>query len=50
VVAVTVFATRAELEAALGRVAPLVRGRVTPLAEAGPERREGAVLYQAVAA
>ena len=50
VVAVTVFETRTQLEAALSQVLPLVRAHVTPLAEAPPERREGAVLYQIMAA
>ena len=49
VVVITVFASRAELDAALTAVAPLVRMRVAPLAEGVLERREGSVLVQFVA-
>ena len=48
VVVITVFASRAELDAALTAVAPLVRQRVTPLAEGVLERREGSVLVHFV--
>ena len=40
VVVITVFTSRAELEAGLAAVAPLVHERVTPLAEGVLERRE----------
>lgn len=49
VVVVTVFASQPELDAALAAVGPLVRERVTPLAEGVVERREGGVLVQLVA-
>lgn len=46
VVVITVFASQPELDAALAVVAPLVRERVTPLAEGVVERREGSVMVQ----
>ena len=45
VVAITVFDSRAELDAALAAIAPLVREAVTPLAEGVLERRAGTVLF-----
>ena len=50
VVVITVFASQPELDAALAVVAPLVRERVTPLAEGVVERREGSVMVQLFAA
>ena len=49
VVAITMFASRAELDAAIAAVTPLVRQRVTPLAEGVLERRQGGVLYHLAA-
>ena len=49
VVVITVFASQPELDAALAVVAPLVRERVTPLAEGVVERRAGSVLVQLIA-
>ena len=46
VVVITVFASQPELDAALAAVAPLVRERITPLAEGVVERREGTVMVQ----
>ena len=45
VVVITMFASQAELEAAVDAVAPLVRERVTPLTEDVLERRQGSVLF-----
>src|SRR5438067_1958388 len=47
VVAITVFESKAGLDAALAAIAPLVREAVTPLAEGVIERRAGAVLFHA---
>jgi hypothetical protein len=44
-IAVTVFDSQPELEAAMNAVAPIVRERVTPLATEKPERHGGEVLY-----
>ncbi|TMQ28025.1 MAG: hypothetical protein E6K82_01440 [Candidatus Rokuibacteriota bacterium] len=49
VVAITVFESKAELDAALAAIAPLVREAVTPLAEGVIERRAGAVLFHVTA-
>ena len=49
VVVITIFTSRAELDAALAAVAPLVCEQVTPLAEGVLERREGPVLAQVIA-
>jgi heme-degrading monooxygenase HmoA len=45
VVAITMFDSRPELDAAVATVAPLVRQRVAPLAEGVLERRQGSVVY-----
>jgi len=45
VVAITVFASQPELDAAIAAVTPLVCDRVTPLAEGVLERRKGTVLF-----
>jgi hypothetical protein len=45
VVAITVFDSKADLDAALATIAPLVREAVTPLAEGVLERRAGTVLF-----
>ena len=50
VVVMTVFASEAELEAALAAVNPLVRERVAPLTEGVLERRAGTVLVHVTAA
>jgi hypothetical protein len=49
VVAITVFDSRPELDAAVSAVSALVRERVTPLAEGVLERRQGGVLYHLAA-
>jgi hypothetical protein len=49
VVAVTMFESEGQLEAALGAVADLVRSRVAPLVEGEPERRRGEVLHHSTA-
>ena len=49
VVVITIFASQAELDAALAAVAPLVCERVTPLAEGVLERRAGSVLVHVAA-
>jgi hypothetical protein len=48
VAVITVFASQAELDAAVAAVTPLVRERVTPLTEGVLERREGTVLLQLI--
>jgi hypothetical protein len=48
VVAVTIFESELALRRAMDAVAPLVRDLVRPLAAAGPERREGAVVHYRV--
>jgi hypothetical protein len=50
VVVITIFASRAELDAAVAAVAPLVREQVTPLAENVLERREGDVIVHLASA
>ncbi|HEV8585087.1 MAG TPA: hypothetical protein VGT02_08965 [Methylomirabilota bacterium] len=49
VIAITVFDSRPELEAAIDAVAPVVRERVIPLATEKPERHAGEVLYHVMA-
>lgn len=49
VVAITVFDSQAQLQAALDRVEDLVHQRVTPLAAGIPQRRNGEVLYHTAA-
>jgi hypothetical protein len=49
VVAVTVFDSRRQLEAAVGLVSELVRREVVPLVEGSPSVRQGDVLYHATA-
>lgn len=44
-IAVTVFDSQPELEAAMDAVAPIVRERVIPLATENPESHGGEVLY-----
>jgi hypothetical protein len=48
-IAVTVFDSQFELEAAMDAVAPVVRERVIPLATEKPERHGGEVLYHLTA-
>jgi heme-degrading monooxygenase HmoA len=49
VVAVTLFDTAEQLEAAVRSLADLVRERIAPLTVGEPERRRGEVLYHAAA-
>src|SRR4051794_2700059 len=49
VVAVTVFDSRHQLEAATGLLSDIVSRDVTPLVEGSPSVRQGAVLYHAAA-
>jgi hypothetical protein len=48
-VAVTVFDSRHQLEAAMGLVSELVSREVTPLVQGRPSVRQGDVLYHATA-
>ena len=45
VVAITMFESKADLDAALAAIAPLVREEVAPLADGVLERRAGNVLF-----
>jgi hypothetical protein len=48
-VVVTVFDSQAQLEAAVGGVAPLVRERVRPLTDGVADRRAGGILFHLAA-